>query len=205
MTGSKSHWERIYAANSPSDLSWYQSEPVISLQMVHNCGLQKQAPIIDVGGGTSELINRLLEEGYKNLAVLDISSTALSCAKNRLGDKASAIEWFETDVTEFDPPHPFLLWHDRALFHFLTQSTVRRKYVEVIKKSLMPGGYLILAAFAIGGPEKCSGLNVVQYDGQKLLSELGGDHFSLVEQLDEVHTTPTNIKQLFTYFRILRR
>ena len=204
MTGRKDQWEQIYTNKSPSDVSWYQGEPVVSLGLIDDCRLQKDAPIIDVGGGASVLVDKLSEQGYERLAVLDISSKSLAMAKNRLGGKARNIEWFEADITEFEPPHPFSLWHDRAVFHFLTESLDRQKYIEVLNKSLRPGGHLILAAFAIGGPAKCSGLDVVQYDTEKLLAELG-DGFALVEQVEEIHKTPAGNQQQFTYFRFLRR
>ena len=204
MTGRKDQWEQIYTNKSPSDVSWYQGEPVVSLGLIDDCRLQKDAPIIDVGGGASVLVDKLSEQSYERLAVLDISSKSLAMAKNRLGGKARNIEWFEADITEFEPPHPFSLWHDRAVFHFLTESLDRQKYIEVLNKSLRPGGHLILAAFAIGGPAKCSGLDVVQYDTEKLLAELG-DGFALVEQVEEIHKTPAGNQQQFTYFRFLRR
>jgi len=204
MTNTKAHWDRIYTDKLPSEVSWYQGEPVLSLQLIHNCRLAKDAPIIDIGGGASVLVDRLLVKGYGNLAVLDISSKALAYAKSRLGENATAIKWFEVDITEFEPPYQYSLWHDRALFHFLTDGSMRSKYIEVLKKSLKPGGYLIMAAFAIGGPEKCSGLDVVQYDAEKLLGEIG-DEFVLVEQAGEVHLTPADKPQLFSYFRILRQ
>jgi ubiquinone/menaquinone biosynthesis C-methylase UbiE len=203
MTTTKAHWEQIYANKSPSQVSWYQSEPLVSLRLIRNCRLEKNVPIIDVGGGAAVLVDRLLEEGYEKLAVLDISSKALAYAKARLGGKAQRIEWFDTDIMQFQPQHQFSLWHDRAVFHFLSKSADRKKYLEVLKRSLKAGGYLIIAAFAIGGPEKCSGLDVIQYDAEKLLAELG-DEFLLIEQETEMHKTPANKPQLFSYFRFLR-
>ena len=204
MMGRKEHWERIYSAKSPVEVSWYQQEPALSLQLIQNCGLTKDDPMIDVGGGASVLVDRLLAKGYRRLAVLDISATSLAYAQERLGDRAQHVEWFTADVTEFVAPHLFSLWHDRAVFHFLTSSEDRKKYVEVLKKTLKPGGYLVLAAFAMHGPTKCSGLDVVRYDAGKLMNELG-DQFELVGETGETHVTPDNKEQLFSWFHLVRK
>ena len=200
----KTHWESIYADKSPLAVSWFQKEPHLSLQLISNTGLSTEAAIIDIGGGASVLIDHLFERGFRHLAVLDISGVALSHAKQRLGSTAEQIEWLETDVTTFVAPHPFDLWHDRAVFHFLTEATDRKRYVDTLKQTLKPGGHLIIAAFAIGGPTRCSGLDIVQYDADKLGRELGED-FTLVEQLSEIHVTPSNQEQLFAYFRFIMR
>ena len=203
MSDRKAHWENVYKDKSALEVSWYQSEPLLSLQLIHNAQLASDAAIIDVGGGASVLIDHLCDEGCSNVAVLDISANALACAKERLGDKAKNVEWFDEDVTCFKPPHPFSLWHDRAVFHFLTEASDRRSYVEVLSRALTPGGHLIIAAFAIGGPEKCSGLDIVQYDAEKLKAELG-DGFELFEELTELHLTPSNAEQQFSYFHFVR-
>jgi SAM-dependent methyltransferase len=200
MFDRKKHWQHIYNEKTPLDVSWYQEEPALSLELIHRTGVLKEEPIIDVGGGASVLVDYLCKEGFTNLAVLDISGNALFSAKKRLGDSAGRIAWYEADITEFIPPHQFSLWHDRAVFHFLTDKPDREKYVEVLNLALRPGGYLIIAAFAIGGPEKCSGLEIVQYDSTKLREELG-EGFELVEERNEVHITPANKKQEFVYFR----
>jgi SAM-dependent methyltransferase len=200
MFDRKKHWQHIYNEKTPLDVSWYQEEPALSLELIHRTGVLKEEPIIDVGGGASVLVDYLCKEGFTNLAVLDISGNALFSAKNRLGDSVGRIAWYEADITEFIPPHQFSLWHDRAVFHFLTDKPDREKYVEVLNLALRPGGYLIIAAFAIGGPEKCSGLEIVQYDSTKLREELG-EGFELVEERNEVHITPANKKQEFVYFR----
>ena len=200
MFDRKKHWQHIYNEKTPLDVSWYQEEPALSLELIHRTGVLKEEPIIDVGGGASVLVDYLCKEGFTNLAVLDISGNALFSAKKRLGDLAGRIAWYEADITEFIPPHQFSLWHDRAVFHFLTDKPDREKYVEVLNLALRPGGHLIIAAFAIGGPEKCSGLEIVQYDSTKLREELG-EGFELVEERNEVHITPANKKQEFVYFR----
>lgn len=204
MNDRKSHWENVYRDKSPQEVSWYVKEPVMSLQLIRNAEVGPDAPIIDIGGGSSVLVDYLCNDGYTNITVLDISANALAYAHDRLADKAGNIEWFEQDITRFDPPHRFSLWHDRAVFHFLTDKSDRTKYVNVVKRALEPNGHLIIAAFAIGGPEKCSGLDIVQYDAKKLMTELG-DAFELVEESSEVHTTPTDKAQKFAYFRFIRK
>ena len=199
----KTHWQNIYQNKSPVAVSWYQKIPTQSLELIHHSGVGFNEPIIDVGGGASVLVDFLCKEGFANVSVLDISKHALDSARKRLGKSAKAIEWFESDITDFIPPHQFSLWHDRAVFHFLTDISDRKKYVNVLKQALRSGGHLIIAAFAIGGPEKCSGLKIVQYDKSKLAAELGSD-FKLVEESNEIHITPDNKEQKFIYFRFLK-
>jgi len=201
MIDRKLHWEKVYSNSSPSRVSWYQEEPTLSLQLIQNTQLALDAPIIDVGGGASKLVDELCNEGYSNVAVLDVSAQALKHARERLEGKANAVEWYEADVTKFKPPHQFALWHDRAVFHFLTTRDDREKYVGVVKQALQTGGHLIIMAFAIGGPQKCSGLDIVQYDADKLTKELGPG-FKLVETGHETHLTPAGNQQKFAYFRL---
>ncbi|MBT2968692.1 MAG: class I SAM-dependent methyltransferase [Candidatus Thiodiazotropha sp. (ex Ctena orbiculata)] len=200
MVDKKAHWQNLYREKAPTEVSWHQSEPELSLQLMHSSGIDRDEAVIDVGGGASLLVDYLWKEGFSNLAVLDISGYALSVAKQRLGDAAASIEWYETDVTEFMPPHPFSLWHDRAVFHFLTAKPDREKYIDALNLALRPNGHLVIAAFAIGGPEKCSGLDIVQYDAAKLMRELGKG-FELMEEREELHVTPAGGEQKFTYFR----
>ncbi len=204
MFDRKAHWQNVYKEKSPLDVSWYQKEPKLSLGLIHRTGVQSDEAIIDVGGGSSVLVDYLYKEGFTNLSVLDISANALASAKKRLGDSANGIEWVEADVTEFSPPHQFTLWHDRAVFHFLTDKSDRNNYVKALKNVLKPNGHLIIAAFAIGGPEKCSGLKIVQYDSSRLMVELGED-FELAEERNEVHITPANKEQKFRYFRFINK
>lgn len=203
MTDRKTHWENVYANSSPLRVSWYQEEPTLSLQLIRNTGIDLDAPLIDVGGGASLLVDRLCEEGYTNVGVLDVSATALDHARARFAGKECGVEWYEEDVTCFDPPHRYWLWHDRAVFHFLTARVDREKYVAVLKQTLEPGGHLIIMAFAIGGPQKCSGLDIVQYDANKLTQELGPG-FELLETGYEVHVTPAGNEQKFMYFHLIR-
>jgi len=204
MIDRKAHWEGVYQDKSPLEVSWFQKEPYLSLELIRSTQIARDAPIIDVGGGASVLVDYLCKEGYTNIAVLDISEKALACAKDRLGDAANAVEWYEDDITRFKAPHSFSLWHDRAVFHFLTDSSDRAKYVKALKHAIRPGGHLIIAAFAIGGPTQCSGLDIVQYDAEKLLAELG-EGFDLLEEKHEVHITPADKEQKFIYFHFIRK
>jgi len=199
----KAHWQKIYEEMDASEVSWFQAEPSISLELINNCDLNPSDSIIDVGGGAAVLIDCLMHRGYSRLAVLDISVAALEASKRRLGIEANRIEWITSDITAFRPPEQFALWHDRAVFHYLTDSNDRKNYVAVLRQALRPGGHLIIASFAIGGPEKCSGLPVVQYDSRKLLAELG-PAFRLVEERAESHVTPAQRMQKFVYFRLTR-
>jgi ubiquinone/menaquinone biosynthesis C-methylase UbiE len=168
--------------------------------MIHCAGLKKDGFIIDVGGGTSALADRLLDEGYQHVAVLDLSAKALACAKQRLGERADQVEWIEADVTEVVLPRAYDLWHDRAVFHFLTEADDRKKYLEAMRRGVRAGGHVIIATFAVGGPTKCSGLEIVQYDARKLSGELGPE-FTLIEKKAELHITPIGKEQQFGYFR----
>jgi SAM-dependent methyltransferase len=199
----KEHWDHVYQTKEHDDVSWYQSCPATSLKLIAVCGVGKQEGIIDVGGGASVLVDLLLDAGFTRLAVLDISAAALAHAKERLGACASDVEWFEADVTGFTSPHCFNLWHDRAAFHFLTDKADRQKYVQTLKRTLTPDGHVIIATFAIDGPLKCSGLEVMRYDASAIAAELG-EGFRLLEQVDETHTTPWGAEQEFSYFRFAR-
>jgi len=204
MHDRKTHWENVYDNISALEVSWYQKQPDLSMQLIHNTQLSRDVSIIDVGGGTSTLVDCLYNEGYKNIGVLDISSQALACTKTRLGDKSSEIEWFEGDITLFKPPHQFSIWHDRAVFHFLTNQSDRRKYINILKNALEAHGHLIIAAFAIGGPSQCNGLDIVQYNAEKLIAELGAG-FKLVQEMKEIHITPANKEQKFGYYHFIRQ
>lgn len=204
MFNRKTHWQNIYQEKSASDVSWYQSEPKLSLEIILRTQIAKDEAIIDVGGGASVLVDYLCNNNFTNLSVLDISENALATAKRRVGDLATQIEWIEADITQFKPPHQFSLWHDRAVFHFLTEASDRQLYVNVLKNSLRAGGHLIIAAFAIGGATKCSGLDIVQYDSEKLIAELGED-FKLIAEKSEIHITPANKEQKFSYFYFTKK
>ncbi|MGB5291057.1 MAG: class I SAM-dependent methyltransferase [Lysobacterales bacterium] len=199
MSERKEHWENVYLNRSPREVSWYQQEPTRSLSLISGISLPRHARIIDVGGGASTLVDRLCEEAYTDISVLDVSKNALDHARNRLAEKANRVHWYEEDVTRFKPPHRFSLWHDRAVFHFLTSKADREKYIGVLRQSLEPGGHLIIMTFAIDGPNKCSGLDIVQYDDDRLTSELG-EGFDLLETGHECHVTPAGHQQEFAFF-----
>ena len=203
MKDCKSHWERIYQGKSPPEMTWHQQEPALSLELVRNAQVAKNERIIDIGGGASTLVDQLINAKYSRVSVLDISENALACSRERLGDLQQKAEWYTTDITEFKPPHQFSLWHDRAVFHFLTRKSDRVQYVTALKAALKPGGTLIIATFAIGGPERCSGFDIVQYDKKKLAAVLG-EEFELKESREESHITPAGHAQKFTYFRFIR-
>ena len=199
----KKHWEDLYHSTSPGKVSWYQENPATSLDFIEKTGLPKEAPILDVGSGASTLVDQLLLRGYRNLALLDVSTKALLLTRQRLGGKASDVAWHHGDVTRYSLPKQYSLWHDRAAFHFLVDPSDRRAYVTSLRQGLRPQGHLILATFAVGGPTRCSGLDVAQYDTQKITTELGQD-FRLIESLEELHQTPAGVEQLFSYFWFTR-
>jgi SAM-dependent methyltransferase len=198
------HWDHAYAAATASCRSWYQAEPSLSLRLIAATGFGPDARVIDVGGGTSCLVDRLLARGYAHIGVLDVSRAAIDEARVRLGADAGRVEWFGTDVTRFEPPHQWDIWHDRATFHFLTEPEDRAAYRRVLLDSLVPGGHAILATFAPSGPERCSGLPAVRYGAADLAAELGAG-FTLVESVAEAHTTPAGKVQDFLYCRFVRR
>jgi SAM-dependent methyltransferase len=199
----KEHWDKAHAARHPREVSWYEQLPALSLRMIQESNVATDTPIIDVGGGASLLVDFLLEDGYRDITVLDLSGIALDKARRRLGEKSSRVEWIEQDITCFEAERKYGLWHDRALFHFLTLENDRGKYIQALRRALQPGGQLVISTFAIGGPERCSGLDIVQYDARKLERELGGG-FTLLEQEQVLHQTPAQKEQLFGFYRFIR-
>jgi SAM-dependent methyltransferase len=196
----KAHWENVYGTKSDSEVSWTQSDPRASLELIHE--VATGGDVIDVGGGTSVLVDRLLDDGY-GVSVLDISEAALLRAKERLGERASRVRWIVSDVTTAPNLGTFDIWHDRAVFHFLTDPEDRTKYVALAKGSVKVGGHLIMGTFALDGPEKCSGLAVERYDGAKLAAALGPG-FRLKKELSETHLTPWGKPQAF-FFAVFER
>lgn len=194
------HWNHVYQTNPPNDVSWFQPHPTLSLALISAAETSKSAGVIDVGGGASVLVDCLLDAGYSPLAVLDLSAEALNHAHSRLGQRADSVEWFVADATAFQPPHRFGIWHDRAVFHFLTTPEDRRAYVTTLRKTLQPGGSVVLSTFATDGPLKCSGLDVMRYDESSMPAELGPE-FPLQEVRRETHVTPWESEQRFIYFR----
>jgi 2-polyprenyl-3-methyl-5-hydroxy-6-metoxy-1,4-benzoquinol methylase len=199
----KAHWETVYETKSESDVSWFQAEPTLSLELVRRV-CPPGGLIIDIGGGASMLADRLLASRFSSVAVLDISAAALKRAKARLGEKAQQITWITADVTTAQDIGQFDVWHDRAVFHFLTAAEGRRSYVNLASRTLRSGGHLILATFAPDGPTRCSGLDVCRYDAAAALVELG-DEFSLVHEERELHMTPAGNRQNFFYGVFRRR
>jgi len=194
----KAHWEEIYQKKSPSEVSWYQEQPKLSLEWIESLQLKKDAKILDVGGGASHLARSLLKAGYTKICVLDISAMALQHAKDELGHQASQIEWIVADLLDFKANRRCDLWHDRALFHFLTEPGDRQRYINSLHETLSPSGFAIIATFAIGGPEQCSGLPIVQYDARMLSRELGPQFKRLREKIEQ-HQTPWGTEQKFIY------
>jgi SAM-dependent methyltransferase len=200
----KTHWNRIYEKNSPEEVGWYQEHPEMSLKLIAATGVVVDGCIIDVGGGTSKLSGILLDRGYKDLTVLDISRSSIERAKLQFGPKNKHITWIEADVTTFNFTKKFDIWHDRAVFHFLTEPLDRERYVSSVSNALKPGGYLIISSFGLDGPPKCSGIKVVRYSSETLSNEFG-DGFELLETMDEIHTTPSQIQQQFIYCRFKKQ
>ncbi len=198
--GDKPHWEGIYRDKAPDSVSWYQEHPGYSLELIQAAGIGKGQPIIDIGGGASRLADLLLDADYKDLTVLDIASTALAHAQRRLGERAQRITWLEADATDFSSGRRYALWHDRAVFHFLTDSADRWRYLDNLRQSLLPKAQVIIATFAPDGPEQCSGLPVVRYDAAKI-TRLFGEYLVLQETRNEAHRTPSGKVQHFSYFR----
>jgi len=195
----RAHWDGVYASRPSDTLSWYQQGGGLSLEWIREIGLSPSAGIIDVGGGSSRLVDELLTAGYDDLTVLDLSRQALETAQSRLGDAAGKVSWLEQDITEADlPPARFDLWHDRAVFHFLTTASDRQAYVARLRRSLRLRGRVIMATFAESGPERCSGLPVMRYGPESLHAVLGED-LRLIRHATEHHTTPGGTVQPFNF------
>jgi ubiquinone/menaquinone biosynthesis C-methylase UbiE len=195
----KTHWEHIYETKAPNRVSWYQVHAQFSLQFIRNTGIQKTDHIIDVGGGASTLVDDLIADGFEYITILDISATALKLARERLGSRASNVGWIEADITQADLPYQaFDVWHDRAVFHFLTQTSDRQRYIGNVRRAVQPGGHVIVATFAPDGPDHCSGLEVMRYNPERLHNEFG-DGFDLVDSTRETHHTPFGTEQKFIY------
>jgi SAM-dependent methyltransferase len=199
----KDHWENVYADRNPAEVSWYQSHPQYSLSLIEDTGIGKAASIIDVGGGASTLVDHLLETGYRDVTVFDIARSAIVQAQNRLGNRSQLVTWIEGDITSYSPGQEFDIWHDRAVFHFLTQERDRACYLEVLLKALKPSGQAIIATFSDCGPSQCSGLDVVRYSPETLRQALG-QQLRLVETFTEEHHTPGGGLQQFVYCRFCR-
>ena len=193
------HWERVYRTKRPNEISWYARHLEVSLRLIEDATPDRGATIIDVGGGEATLVDDLLDRGYHHVSVLDLSATALDVARARLGARASAVHWLSGDVTTFSfRPHQYDVWHDRAVFHFLTNAKDRRAYVEQTARAVKSGGHVIVATFGPEGPTKCSGLEVRRYGSDALHDEFG-PAFRLMKHETELHRTPAGVIQQFTY------
>lgn len=192
------HWEAIYTSRSPDDVSWYEADPILSRRFVADTIQEGAESVIDVGGGASRLVDHLLDMGLKRVAVLDISEAGVAVSKRRLGDRADLVEWIVADVTAVEDVGQFDVWHDRAVFHFLTAPEERRHYVHLAERTLRPGGTAVMATFALDGPERCSGLDVQRY-GADELAEQCGSGFALAHAARHVHITPRGVGQSFLY------
>ena len=201
-TKRKDHWERVYETKNPGQVSWTQEIPKTSLDFISSFNVTKDVKIIDIGGGDSKLVDYLLDKGFENITVLDISEKALEKAKNRLGDEAEKINWVVGDITEFEPNTTFDIWHDRATFHFLTTTEQVSKYMETARKSV--NSFMIIGTFSENGPTKCSGLEIKQYTEQTLTEELKNG-FDKISCVTEDHKTPFNTIQNFLFCSFKRQ
>lgn len=204
MIERQEHWQTVYETKEPDAVSWYQAVPTMSLNLIGGLNLPDDAAIIDVGAGASMLADSLISCGFHDVTLVDLSSAALDQTKARLGDAANSVRFVAGDVTGLDLGRQFDLWHDRAVLHFLTDDADQQKYRTVLMRHLKPGGYAVISAFAVGGPEKCSGLSVRQYDAARLM-DLLGDGFELLEEHREEHTTPWGSEQAFACFLVQKR
>jgi SAM-dependent methyltransferase len=195
----KQHWERVYTHQRADAVSWFQPHAGQSLQLIRDAGLARSAPIIDVGGGASTLVDDLLADGREALTVLDLSAAALATARARLGARAAAVQWLEANILDAPlPAQAYALWHDRAVFHFLTSPADRAAYVRAVLHAVKPGGHVIVATFDHDGPSQCSGLPVARYNADELHAEFGAP-FTLLRHAQERHVTPAGAVQRFVY------
>ena len=198
----KKHWETVYKTKNPDQVSWTQEIPKTSLDFIQSLGLKKTAKIIDIGGGDSKLVDHLLDEGFENITVLDISGKSLEKAKNRLGEKANKVNWIVSDIIDFEPNMTFDVWHDRATFHFLTTREQINKYLKTARNSV--SGFLTVGTFSQNGPKKCSGLEIKQYNEKELTLELN-DGFDKIKCITEDHLTPFDTTQNFIFCSFKRQ
>jgi SAM-dependent methyltransferase len=195
----RQHWQRIYGTKAPDQVSWFRAHLETSLALIERAAGDRSASIIDVGGGASTLVDDLVLRGYHKITVLDISEAALEVAQLRLGKASERVQWLSADVTKAKlPPNTYDVWHDRAVFHFLTSADERVAYVQAVARAVKPGGHVIVSTFGPEGPTKCSGLDVIRYDAESLHEEFG-PRFRLVESSKELHETPFGTTQQFLY------
>jgi trans-aconitate methyltransferase len=194
----QNHWDNVYTTKGDNQVSWFQETPEPSLELIARTGALRSSAIIDIGGGSSRIAEHLISQGYEDVTVLDLSAAALAAARSRLGDRASQAAWLAADVTRWEPPRTYDIWHDRAAFHFLTDPAHRTAYIARLRRALRPGGHAIIGTFAPDGPERCSGLIVSRYDASSLAATLGRG-FALIDTRRHQHITPWGATQNFQF------
>jgi SAM-dependent methyltransferase len=194
----QAHWDNVYASKAENEVSWFQENPAPSLALIAEIGAAPSAAIIDIGGGASRLVDQLIDRGFHDVTVLDLSAAALEASKARLGERAGRAQWLVADVTTWEPSRTYDIWHDRAALHFLTEESDRAAYIARLKQGLKIGGHAIIATFALDGPEKCSGLPVMRYDAARLGQTLGPG-FKLLQSQGNDHATPWGSHQQFQF------
>ncbi|NIS90715.1 MAG: methyltransferase domain-containing protein [Woeseiaceae bacterium] len=194
----KDHWEHVYTTKGPTEVSWYQPVPAKSMSMIRETKVPLEAPIIDIGGGTSTLVDLLLNSDYSDITVLDISSAALDESHKRIGDRASEVHWIESDILEFEPLRRYYVWHDRATFHFQVNAAAIEKYLDIMRTALVPKGFFALCTYGPQGPDRCSNLPVQSYSVEELTFMLESGFELLTYELED-HKTPTGALQQFLY------
>lgn len=200
------HWQTIYSTKDPKEVSWFQAQASTSLRLIQKAQLNLEAEIIDVGGGASVLVDQLLEQGFKHITVLDLAEAALQKSQVRLGELANKVTWLIANIVEVEfADHQFDLWHDRAVFHFLTEHNDQQRYLQKVTAALKSGGYLVISTFAEDGALKCSGLPVQRYSTQELIHFFGQSAFDVVEEGKEVHITPAGNEQKFSYLLLRKK
>jgi SAM-dependent methyltransferase len=200
----QTHWDKVYSSKAVTDVSWYEAHPAKSLEMIRATGATPADGIIDVGGGASLLVDELLQAGYRDLTVLDISAEVLQKLRTRLGSRGEAVTLIQSDITKFSPSRQYFVWHDRAVFHFLVAPEDRRQYVSALRRAVLPNGHVLISTFGPAGPERCSGLPIVRYDADHHAAELGAG-FVLIDADLSIHRTPWSAEQQFLHCRFQYR
>jgi SAM-dependent methyltransferase len=191
------HWHDVYARTAITDVSWFQQDPATSIELIRATGAGADSALVDVGGGASTLVDRLLDEGYRDVTVLDVADNALAAARSRLGQRAGQVGWIVADLLRWQPDRRYQVWHDRAVFHFLTTPADRQRYRSVLHRALAPDGHIVIGTFAADGPSRCSGLPTASYSANTLAAELPG--YRVLHQRREEHITPSDRVQQFTW------